>query len=575
VRRAGLTVAARLLGLLLLVAIGWQAWRVRSYPLPDLGKSAPGGLEVRGVLHVHTLRSDGAGSPEDVAAAARRTGCDFVVLTDHDGFDALGGDRYANGVLVLEGIEISTDGGHVVALDLPNPDFRFDGDPRSVLDDVRGLGGFSIASHPFSSKRERQWRDAGADGFDALEIFNWAEDGSPLALSAVAAGLSAIVRARYGLLRATQPFERSLEFWDALTAKRRIVGLAAADAHGGLRIRGNLFIPFPKYEHAFELFRTHVLLDEPLSGDARADRSRVMNALREGRSFFALDGLALSDGFRFLAARSKADWPLGASVPLSPELRLEVQVPKGPTETVLLRAGDVVARASGETLSFTPTEKGAYRVEVYWRAPDSPVDRSVPWIVSNPIYIDLEENAPPPHESTAVPEDSVLWEDFETGLADGWRTAADSASRVSAPATDSGGGAEGSSASVVFDFRMGGNESEASRSHVALEFPPPADLARARGISFWVRTTGTYRFDLQARDRKRDGIEPWRKSVKTSPEWREVFISWDELKSYNRQSDGRFDAGEAQGLAVYLDTATVRAGTVGRIWLDRFRLHLR
>ena len=38
---------------------------------------------VAGVLHVHTNRSDGYGSPQDAAAAASRAGLKFIILTDH------------------------------------------------------------------------------------------------------------------------------------------------------------------------------------------------------------------------------------------------------------------------------------------------------------------------------------------------------------------------------------------------------------------------------------------------------------------------------------------------------------
>ena len=38
---------------------------------------------VKGAFHVHTNRSDGSGSVEEVAAAARSAGLQFVIFTDH------------------------------------------------------------------------------------------------------------------------------------------------------------------------------------------------------------------------------------------------------------------------------------------------------------------------------------------------------------------------------------------------------------------------------------------------------------------------------------------------------------
>ena len=45
---------------------------------PDV---APG---IRGAFHIHTRRSDGSGTPDEIAAAAARAGLKFIILTDHD-----------------------------------------------------------------------------------------------------------------------------------------------------------------------------------------------------------------------------------------------------------------------------------------------------------------------------------------------------------------------------------------------------------------------------------------------------------------------------------------------------------
>ena len=60
---------------------------------------------------MHTRRSDGAGTPDDVADGRGAAGLDFVVLTDHgDATQFIDAPRYIDGVLVLDGVEISTDG---------------------------------------------------------------------------------------------------------------------------------------------------------------------------------------------------------------------------------------------------------------------------------------------------------------------------------------------------------------------------------------------------------------------------------------------------------------------------------
>jgi len=127
---------------------------------------------VRGTLHVHSNRSDGRSAPDDIAAIAARAGLKFVVLTDHgDATRTPDPPAYRSGVLVLDGVEISTTGGHYVAIGLPAAPYPFGGEPRDVVDDVRRLGGFGIIAHPDSPKDLLRWSDwqARPDGVESLQ----------------------------------------------------------------------------------------------------------------------------------------------------------------------------------------------------------------------------------------------------------------------------------------------------------------------------------------------------------------------------------------------------------------------
>ncbi len=103
--------------MLVLGAAWYLALPPRAASLPPL----PAGVAMppRGAIHVHTRRSDGTGTPEDVAAAAARAGLNFVILTDHgDGTLPPEPPVYRGGVLCIDAVEISTEGGHVLALGL-------------------------------------------------------------------------------------------------------------------------------------------------------------------------------------------------------------------------------------------------------------------------------------------------------------------------------------------------------------------------------------------------------------------------------------------------------------------------
>ena len=127
---------------------------------------------VPGVLHVHTNRSDGLSGPDEVAAAAARAGLKFVVFTDHgDATRQPDPPRYRSGVLCLDGVEISTTGGHYVALDMPASPYPLGGEARDVVEDVKRLGGVGIAAHPDSPKADLKWREWTAP-FDGIELLN-------------------------------------------------------------------------------------------------------------------------------------------------------------------------------------------------------------------------------------------------------------------------------------------------------------------------------------------------------------------------------------------------------------------
>src|ERR1044071_3826653 len=125
-RLALLTIAAVVLFLIMPPA-------PRQLPAAPPGVSAP----IRGVIHVHTNRSDGTGSVDDVTRAAAAAGLQFVIVTDHgDGTRTPDLPDYRNGVLYIDGVEVSTIDGHLVALGLPQAPYPLGGEGRDVVDDV-------------------------------------------------------------------------------------------------------------------------------------------------------------------------------------------------------------------------------------------------------------------------------------------------------------------------------------------------------------------------------------------------------------------------------------------------------
>ena len=124
--RLALVLAVAVLGVL---AVRVALWR----RLPVQGAAPDDGFtRVGGIVHVHTTLSDGGGTPEGVAAAAKKAGLRFVVITDHNNLEAKPFEGDHDGVLVLVGTEISTTAGHVLGFGIPDPVFRFSGDGQDA-----------------------------------------------------------------------------------------------------------------------------------------------------------------------------------------------------------------------------------------------------------------------------------------------------------------------------------------------------------------------------------------------------------------------------------------------------------
>lgn len=354
---------------------------------PDLAAVMPAGA-----YHIHTTRSDGQGDKADVAAAAHRAGLQFVIITDHgDGTGIPAPPVYIDGVLCLDGVEISTDNGHYVALDMPQAPYRLGGAGDTVIEDVRRLGGFGITAHPDSAKPELRWTSS-FDGIDGLEWLNldseWRKDSRA---RLVRAALAYAFRPAPALATLFDRPSTTLERWDRLTTARPVVGLAAVDAHGGVHEtvtdgREPGLSGVPSYEASFRTITNRVVLDGPLVGDAARDARAVYGAIRAGRVFSVVDAVATPGLLDFHLQSATGVTPMGGSVaaPVSSVLIARAPMPPGAV-LLLLRGQREVARSMTGEIRYYTTARGTYRVEIHAaHAPGSP---PVPWVVSNPIYV--------------------------------------------------------------------------------------------------------------------------------------------------------------------------------------------
>lgn len=134
-------------------------------------------------LHTHTFFSgDGVSSPEENIAAAREKGLHGFAVTDHNTCDAvtylldkglLREDGQAvDGFLIIPGVEVSTDEGHLLCIGTTLPYLK--GKPaREVVEMIHERGGLAIPPHPYDLFRAGiRHETLETLPIDALEVFN-------------------------------------------------------------------------------------------------------------------------------------------------------------------------------------------------------------------------------------------------------------------------------------------------------------------------------------------------------------------------------------------------------------------
>jgi Predicted metal-dependent phosphoesterases (PHP family) len=262
------------------------------HPYNDL---AAGGQWLRGNLHTHTTRSDGARDVQAVIDDYAARGYDFLALSDHDIFTSAA--DYAawdsRGMLLIPGNEVTRNGPHLLHVGAERY-VEPTTDRQAVIDDITrgGGGGFVVVNHPdwqegydhCPLEKLRAW-----DGYAGVEIYN------------------GVISRLYG-----SPY--ALRKWEALLTdgRRGVWGFAHDDSHAAQDVALGWNVVWVKERTA----------------------AAVVEALRTGR-FYASTGVTITaievDGRRVRIATENAErivaytrWGLRAATADGPEMTLEV-----------------------------------------------------------------------------------------------------------------------------------------------------------------------------------------------------------------------------------------------------------
>jgi hypothetical protein len=321
-----------------------------------------------GVIHVHTLDSDGAKSHEDVAAIGRELGLDFLLFSDHMTLKSLheGREGFYGDLLALIGYEHNDQddcnhylifgGGEVF------PESMTAAEYVAAAQANRSLG---IMAHPDEIRgrearfRSYPWTDWNVTGFDGMEIWNqmseWMEN-----LKAYNQ-LRMILSPRKFL---TAPTDRILRVWDELSRTRKVAGIAGVDAHGFIYRAGLLRLTIFPYKVQFKSLRTHLILAEPLSRDFATAKGQVYDAIRDCRIFVSNYRWGDAGEFGFTIESGDRRVTMGGEVSLGPKTRAIVSLPII-GRIRLIVDGRPAAEETGRQREFPITSPGVYRVEVY------------------------------------------------------------------------------------------------------------------------------------------------------------------------------------------------------------------
>jgi hypothetical protein len=517
---------------------------------------------VRGAYHAHTTRSDGTGTPDEVADAAARAGLQFVIFTDHgNGLRIPDAPRYRSGVLCIDAIEISTDAGHFVALGLGAAPYPLGGEARDVVEDVARLGGFGIIAHPESAKPSLRWGDWSVP-VGAIEWLNADSEWRGDSVSHLAHELlTYLFRGPESIAAIFTRPTAALARWDALAKHGRVVGLAAADAHARLGFRretdpapGVGFNGLPSYEAVFRTFATRVEIDRPWSGDATADAAALLSAIRAGHTYAAVDALAGPVAFEFNGRSGDRIASEGDTLPAGGVIVFTARVSRAPRSTlVLLRDGRVVAQTAGARLEkAVDGDAGAYRVEARL------ADVAVPWIASNPIYVGgpLEPVVP---RDPGVPTHVVAIEADVSA----WRVEKEQHSRGTVEQTPGAPGA------LDFHYELGGGP----RANPYVAFVRSVSgVAGFDRLSFRARADRPMRLSLQLRKPGATEGERWQRSIYLDQTPRDVTVLLDDLRPIGPTSGRSLPLAAVDTLLLVVDTTNALPGTSRTIRFENLRL---
>lgn len=373
--------------------------------------------EYKGVFHMHSYWShDSRGTLAEILPAAKKAGYNFLFFSDHPHGDQDTFPRSYQGVYDDIVFESGTEGGKglmVTPMDSTVIDWS---KPQSdVIHRLVSNGGLVIYVH---TEKKHDWDNP---DYQAMEIYNIHTDyldGNDGLLS-IAMNLF-INSGEYHHWVFRDIYDEQVEIlanWDRLNKNRKIVGMAAVDAHNNQSFRAR-YLDDGKVEWVGPNAKTLDIVEPGLKESLLLEDSNIngwafkwevdpyfisfnhvvnhvfsdtltnfgiKNNLVTGHAFISFQSLAEADGFQYFALdrEKNVNAIMGDSVSIQSVSKLEAVSPL-PVQFQLVKDGEVIdAVENVYEYNYEPNKKGNYRIVAKLFLDDAWIS----WVFTNPIYI--------------------------------------------------------------------------------------------------------------------------------------------------------------------------------------------
>ncbi len=517
----------------------------------------------KGVYHMHSTFSDGSGNLDQISKAAKRYDYDFMILTDHGrpNFPSSNATGWKNGVLIVGGSEFSLNAGHLACAGYTfqdDPDYIFPLEAQAAIDDVNLNQGISFISHPLDDKIP--WTNNDIHGFTGVEILNgYSSARKTSILNILKFPLQYLFNKRCALMNTLNYPKENLALWDEFNKKGDYYGIYALDVHARLPITKNFQFEWPSYRAMFELFTLYVKTNSMFSTNPETSAATIVSAMRQGRFFSAIEGIASANGFDLhFQDRSGKLYEQGSRIAVT-NGDIVLNMPFAfDTQIKMMRNGELfksIENKQQQKIRIPIRTAGTYRLEIF--VPGNKFDH-LPWILTNPFFLGKKKPL------TKFPVIHSIKKPLSIGDK-AFNVEKNSASRGDMRLETIDG-----TQVLRMDYHLK-KQREKKDFWVALARREAINFKGYSGLTITVRSKRVARFWLELRT-KRDGKEiAYSHSFPARSEWKTVSIPFSRFHSKSKKA-GSINLARIESLFITINNLLTVSNKAGYLQIKEFGL---